>query len=112
MLYWCIIEQPTQLAFQNASTVNRLIGTEGQDLLIECTADGGQPAPALSLVVLGTSVQTGVQELRYILRNIPRIYDTTNVSCEANSDALDIPMTATTIIYLNRRYQDVFNTTY
>ncbi|VDI47471.1 Hypothetical predicted protein [Mytilus galloprovincialis] len=96
-----LLNQPTQLAFQNSSTVNRLIGTEGQDLLIECTADGGQPAPTLSLLVLGTIVQTGVQELRYILQNIPRIYDTTNVSCEANSDALDIPMTTTTLIYLN-----------
>ncbi|CAC5359018.1 unnamed protein product [Mytilus coruscus] len=96
-----LLKQPTQLAFQNVSTVNRLIGSEGQDLLMECIAVGGQPAPTLSLVVLGTSVQTGVQELRYILRNIPRIYDTTNVSCVANSDALDIPMTTTALIYLN-----------
>ncbi|CAG2192472.1 unnamed protein product [Mytilus edulis] len=97
---FALLKQPTLLAFRNASIVNKLIGTEGQDLLIECIAVGGQPAPALSLVVLGTTVQTGAQELRYILRNIPRIYDTTNVSCEANSDALDIPMTTTALIYL------------
>ncbi|XP_071175227.1 irregular chiasm C-roughest protein-like isoform X2 [Mytilus edulis] len=81
--------------------LNRLIGTEGEDLLIECIAVGGKPAPTLSLVVLGTTVQTGVQELKYVLRNIPRIYDTTNVSCKADSDALDIPMTTTTLIFLN-----------
>lgn len=104
MLYCSFIEQPTQLAFTNASTVNRLIGTEGEDLLIECIAVGGKTAPTLSLVVLGTTVQTGVHELKYVLRNIPRIYDTTNVSCKADSDALGIPMTTTTLIFLNRRY--------
>ncbi|XP_076110681.1 irregular chiasm C-roughest protein-like [Mytilus galloprovincialis] len=96
-----LLELPRSLGIRNASTDNRLIGTEGQDLFIECVAVGGVPAPTLSLVVLGTTVQTGVQELRYILRNIPRIYDTTNVSCLANSDALDIPITATALIYLN-----------
>lgn len=99
---------PRSLGIRNASTDNRLIGTEGQDLFIECVAVGGVPAPTLSLVVLGTTVQTGVQELRYILRNIPRIYDTTNVSCLANSDALDIPITATALIYLNRKYMFLY----
>ncbi|XP_063416830.1 cell adhesion molecule 2-like [Mytilus trossulus] len=55
----------------------------------------------LSLVVLGTPVKTDVQKLKYLLRNTPRIYDRTNVSCEANSDALDIPMTTTALIDLN-----------
>lgn len=101
------LEQPLRLTIQNASTDNRLIGTEGQHLHIECVAVQGIPAPMLSLVVLETTVKTGVQELGYILRNIPRIYHTTNVSCIANSDALDIPMTNTALIYLNRRYQYV-----
>lgn len=95
---------PTSLGIRNTSTDNRLIGTEGHDLFIECVAGGGVPAPTLSLVILGTTVQTGVQELRYVLRNIPRIYDTTNASCLANSDALDIPISVTALIYLNRRY--------
>lgn len=96
------------MIFLNASTENKLIGTEGHDLLIECVASQGIPAPMLSLIVLETEVQTGVQELRYTLRNLPRIYDTTIVSCEANSEALDIPMKISAVIYLNRRYQYVF----
>lgn len=97
-----------RLTIQNASTDNTLIGTEGHDLLIECIAVQGVPVPILSLVVLGTTVQTGFQELRYVLRNIPRIYDTTNVSCIAISAALDIPMTTTALIYLHRKYQIYF----
>ncbi|XP_076110683.1 neural cell adhesion molecule 1-like isoform X2 [Mytilus galloprovincialis] len=100
-IHLILYEQPLRLTIQNASTDNRLIGTEGQHLHIECVAVQGIPAPMLSLVVLETTVKTGVQELGYILRNIPRIYHTTNVSCIANSDALDIPMTTTALIYLN-----------
>ncbi|XP_071175231.1 neural cell adhesion molecule 1-like [Mytilus edulis] len=95
-----LYELPKSLIIRNALTDNILTGTERQDLLIECVATGGIPAPTLSLVVLETTVHTGVQELRYILRNIPRLYDTTHVSCEANSDALDIPMKTTAVINL------------
>ncbi|VDI58003.1 Hypothetical predicted protein, partial [Mytilus galloprovincialis] len=100
-IHLILYEQPLRLTIQNASTDNTLIGTEGHDLLIECIAVQGVPVPILSLVVLGTTVQTGFQELRYVLRNIPRIYDTTNVSCIAISAALDIPMTTTALIYLH-----------
>ncbi|XP_071176514.1 neural cell adhesion molecule 1-like [Mytilus edulis] len=100
-IHLILYEQPLRLTIQNASMENILIGIEGQDLLIECVAVQGIPAPMLSLVVLDTTVQTDVQELRYILRNIPRIYDKTNVSCVANSNALDIAMTTTALIYLN-----------
>ncbi|CAC5359024.1 unnamed protein product [Mytilus coruscus] len=94
-------EELSSLTIQNDSTDNRLIGTEGRDLLIECEAVGGNPAPSVSLVVLGTKVQTSVKKVQYFVQSIPRIYDQTNISCEANSDALDTPMTTTTIIYLN-----------
>ncbi|XP_063416831.1 neural cell adhesion molecule 1-B-like [Mytilus trossulus] len=100
-IHLILYEQPLRLTIQNASTDNTLIGTEGHDLHIECVAVQGIPVPLLSLVVLGTTVQTDFQELRYVLRNIPRIYDTTNVSCIANSSALDNPMTTTALIYLN-----------
>lgn len=92
------------ISISKCLTFDRLIETEGQDLFIECIAVGGQPAPTLSLVVLGTTVQTGVQELRYVLQKIPRIYDTTNISCVANSEALDIGKTTTALIFLSRKY--------
>ncbi|VDI07095.1 Hypothetical predicted protein [Mytilus galloprovincialis] len=101
-----LYEEPLRLNIQNASTDNKLTGTEGNDLIIECIAVGGIPAPSLSLIVLGTMVQTNVQNVQYFVQKISRIYDQTNISCEANSDALDTKMTTTAQIYLNCRYNN------
>ncbi|CAC5359020.1 unnamed protein product [Mytilus coruscus] len=98
-----LFERPMGLGFKNATTDSRLIGTEGNGLLIECITVGGNPAPMLSLTVLGTQVQTSVQDVRYFVANIPRIYHKTNVLCAANSDALDAPMTTVVQIHLNQQ---------
>ena len=42
---------PSSLSIENVTPANRLLGTEGQDLTVSCTAVGGTPAPNVILIM-------------------------------------------------------------
>ncbi|XP_071172182.1 neural cell adhesion molecule 1-like [Mytilus edulis] len=59
-----VIIGPTTVSLDNLTPDNRIPGIEGQYMTITCTAVGGNPAPDIKLVILG-STYTGKQSTQY-----------------------------------------------
>ncbi|XP_071176510.1 kin of IRRE-like protein 3 [Mytilus edulis] len=80
---------------------NKLEGTEGTDLLIRCTAEGGKPPPDVKVTILDGTGSNGIKEVNYTIPTISRDYHRRTIVCKATSNAFNISMTATAHIYLN-----------
>ena len=93
---------PSSLSIANVTPANRLLGTEGQDLTVSCSAVGGTPSPNVILIIDGKSVPNQIQSVHYTLATINRYYDRKTVTCQA-SYAVDIldSLADSAIIYLN-----------
>lgn len=94
------IAPPTRL-YYNGSMDNKLEGTEGTDLLIRCTAEGGKPPPDVKVTILDGTGSNGIKEVNYTIPTISRDYHRRTIVCKATSNAFNISMTATAHIYLN-----------
>lgn len=79
----------------------KLQGTEGIDLIITCTAIGGQPQPDLKLLISGSTVATGKQSLQHTLPKLSRSYDQRIITCHAGYEIISyFPLMESTKLYL------------
>lgn len=94
---------PTSIVFENLSSSDKLNGIEGQDMTIKCTAVGGQPAPDVKLVILG-STYTGTQSAEHTF--IPnKSNDGSTVTCKAGYNQISYnPIKTMANIYLMCKY--------
>ena len=94
---------PSRLSIENVTPENnRLLGTEGQDLSVSCTAVGGTPAPVVVLIIDGLTVASQTQTVQHTLTTINRSYDKKTVTCQAsNPDYSHNSLTDIAVIYLN-----------
>jgi hypothetical protein len=90
------------LKIENVTPEDRLLGTEGQDLIVSCKAEGGTPVPYVVLIIDGQSAANQTQTVQYTLNAINRSYDRKTVTCQAShADYLQGPMSDSAVIYLN-----------
>ena len=103
LLYFTVL--PTSVSFDNVASPNRLLGTEGQDLIMSCKAEGGTPAPNVILMIDVYTVASQIQSVQYTLNTINRSYDNKTVTCQASNPAYSQnTMTVSAVIYLNCKY--------
>lgn len=94
---------PTAVTIENITPDNKLPGIEGQDMNIKCTAVGGQPAPDVKLVILGSSF-IGKQSVQHTFK-LHRSIDGSTVSCQAGYEEISyFPFNTTAYMYLKRKY--------
>ena len=95
---------PTSLSIDNVTPENRLLGTEGKDLTVSCTAVGGTPAPNVVLIIDGQTLTSQIQTAELTLNAINRSYDHKTVTCQASNPAYSqISLTDAAVIYLNSK---------
>ena len=93
---------PSRLNIENVATEYKLLGTEGQDLSVSCTAVGGNPAPNAVLIIDGHTVASQIQSVQHTLTTISRSYDRRTVTCQASNPAYSQnSLTDSAVIYLN-----------
>ncbi|XP_063447530.1 nephrin-like isoform X2 [Mytilus trossulus] len=83
-----LIVEPSSVIIENVLQDDKLQGTEGIDLLITCTAIGGQPQPDLKLIISGSTVATGKQSLQHTLTKISRSHDRETLTCYAGNEEI------------------------
>ena len=87
---------------KNVTPENRLLGTEGQDLTVSCTAVGGKPPPNVVLIIDGQTVANKTKTAQHTLTAINRSSDRKTVTCQAShADYSQDPMSDSGVIYLN-----------
>ncbi|CAC5358381.1 unnamed protein product [Mytilus coruscus] len=102
-----IVTPPTEILIQNVQD-NKVSGTEGQILALNCTALGGKPPPVVKLTVSGVSVLvTGNQSVQYTNRQVPRDFDRQTVTCTVNHSESSTAFMKTAMIYLNCSSSDI-----
>ena len=90
------------MTIENVTPENRLSGTEDQDLIVSCKAEGGTPAPNVILIIDGQTVEHQTQSVQHTLTTIHISYDMKTVTCQANNPSYSQnSVTASAIIYLN-----------
>ena len=94
---------PTSLSIENVTPENkRLLGTEGQDLIVSCKADKGTPPPNIVLVIDTKTVANKTMTAQHKLTVINRSYDRKTVTCQASNPAYSQnSLTYSARIYLN-----------
>lgn len=96
--------EPSSVIIENVLQDDKLQGTEGLDLIITCTAIGGQPRPDLKLIISGSTVATGKQSLQHTLSTISRSYDRKTLTCYAgNEDISHYSLANSAKVYLTRK---------
>ena len=97
-----LIVSPSNLTIENVKPENKLFGTEDQDLIVSCKAEGGKPAPNVILIIDGQALASQTQTVQYTLTTINRSYDRKKVTCQAShADYSQNAMTVSAVIYLN-----------
>jgi hypothetical protein len=93
---------PSSLRIENVTPANRLLGTEGQDLIMSCKAVGGKPTPNVVLIIDEQTVANQTQSVQHTLTTINRSYDHKIVTCQASNPAYSQnSLTDSAVIYLN-----------
>ncbi|CAC5405059.1 unnamed protein product [Mytilus coruscus] len=94
--------EPSSVRIDNVNIDSKLLGTEGQLLVIRCTAIGGQPAPDVNIIFAGSVITTGKQSVQHTLSTVTRSYDRQTVTCQAGyKEIAYYPLTNSVLIYLN-----------
>ncbi|CAC5411897.1 unnamed protein product [Mytilus coruscus] len=98
-----VIVGPTNITIENVTPNSRIPGIEGQDMTIKCTATGGQPAPDIKLIILG-SPYTGKQSVQHTFKPLGT-NDGSNVTCLAGYQEINsYPLSTSANIHLMRKY--------
>lgn len=71
------------MSIENVGLDKYLNGIEGHNLMIRCSAVGGDPAPDVKLLISESPVKTAKQSVQYTLSSVNRSYDGQNVTCLA-----------------------------
>lgn len=101
--------EPSSVIIENVLQDDKLQGTEGLDLIITCTAIGGQPQPDLKLIISGSTVATGKQSLHHTLSAISRSYDRKTITCYAGNEEISHYSLANSAkVYLTRKLSFFF----
>ncbi|CAG2192879.1 unnamed protein product [Mytilus edulis] len=96
-----VIVEPVSLNIVNMLPDYKLQGTEGMNLIITCTAIGGQPQPDLKLLISGSTVATGKQSLQHTLPKLSRSYDRMIITCHAGYEIISyFPLMESAKLYL------------
>ena len=83
------LDAPSSLLVQNKTPNNRLLGTEGQNLVVQCTAVGGDPVPDVTLHIPGLlAVPRGKQSVTYRLQAVERSWDGQTINCTARNNSI------------------------
>jgi hypothetical protein len=94
----------SSLTIENVVPNNRLLGTEGQDLILSCKAVGGRPVHNVVLKIDEQTVASQPQTVQYTLTTINKSYDRKTVTCQAShADYSQDSLTDTAVIYLNSK---------
>ncbi|XP_052063074.1 nephrin-like [Mytilus californianus] len=94
-----VIVGPSAITIENVTPDNKIPGIEGQDMTIKCTAVGGQPAPDIKLVILG-STYIGKQSAQHTFKPVGA-NDGSDVTCRAGYEDIRYhPLNTTAYIYL------------
>ncbi|CAC5359009.1 unnamed protein product [Mytilus coruscus] len=104
-MFFCIplfnLAPPKDILIQNVKD-GKVSGTEGQILVLICTAVGGKPPPEVKLTVSSVSVSvTGNQSIQYTNQQITRNFDRQIVTCTANHSGFSNVLKKTAMVYLN-----------
>lgn len=92
---------PTSVSINNAGVDKNLNDTQGQNLVIKCSAVGGDPQPDVKLLTSGSAVKLAKQSVQYTLSSVNRSYDGQNVTCLAGyEEILYYPLNDSARIYL------------
>ncbi|CAG2233539.1 unnamed protein product [Mytilus edulis] len=79
----------------------KLNGIEGQNLIIRCSAVGGDPAPNVKLLISDSVVAVSKQSVQNTLSSVNRSHDGQNVQCMAGYEEIHYyPLNDTARIYL------------
>lgn len=82
---------------------NKILGIEGHDMTIRCTAVGGQPPPDIKLVINGTTY-TSKQSAQHTFKPLSSD-DRSTVTCQAGYTNINYyPLTTTAYILLKCEY--------
>ncbi|VDI37246.1 Hypothetical predicted protein, partial [Mytilus galloprovincialis] len=94
-----VIIGPTSVYIGNVTPYNKILGIEGQDMTINCTAVGGQPAPDIKLVILG-SIYAGLGLAQHTFT--PHSSDDgSTVTCQAGYNQINFnPLSTSAYIHL------------
>lgn len=98
------------MIIENVLQDDKLQGIEGLDLIITCTAKGGQPQPDLKLIISGSTVATGKQSLQHTLSTISRSYDRKTLTCYAGNEEIShYSLAYSAKVYLTRKLSFFFS---
>lgn len=87
------------MRIENVGLDKKLNGIEGRDLVIRCSAVGGDSAPDVKLLISKSVVTVAKQSVQYTLSSVNRSYDGQNVTCSAGFDEISY-LNNTSRIYL------------
>lgn len=100
-VYYVSASIPTSLSIANVGLDNELNCTEGRNLMIRCSAVGGDPAPDVKLLISEYVVTVAKQSVQFILSSVNRSYDGQHVTCLAGyEDIFYYPLKESARIYL------------
>lgn len=76
------------MIIENVGLDKYLDGIEGHNLMIRCSAEGGDPAPNVKLLISESFVKTAKKSVQYTLSSVIRSYDGQNVTCLAGYEEI------------------------
>ncbi|VDI65477.1 Hypothetical predicted protein [Mytilus galloprovincialis] len=92
---------PTSVSLENVGLDKKLNGKEGQNLIIRCSAVGGNPVPDVKLLISESVVAVSKQSVQYTLSYVNRSHDGQNIQCMAGYEEMHYyPLNDTARIYL------------
>lgn len=100
---------PTSVYIENVTPDNNILGIEGQDMTIKCTAIGGDPPLDVKLVILGSNYD-GSGSAHHTFK--PHSSgDGSTVTCQAGHDQNNFnPLSTSAYIHLMCKYIITLNT--
>ncbi|XP_063442108.1 cell adhesion molecule 2-like [Mytilus trossulus] len=96
-----ITNLPSSLSMENVGVDKILNGIEGNNLVITCHANGGEPKPDVKLLIPDSVVKIAKETVQYALEPVNRFYDGKNVTCLAGYEEISYyPLNDSAKIYL------------
>ncbi|XP_063442099.1 cell adhesion molecule 2-like [Mytilus trossulus] len=96
-----ITNLPSGVLIGNVGLDKKLIGTEGENLIIRCFAVGGVPAPDVKLLISESVIKVAKSSVQFTLSSVHRSYDGQNITCLAGYEEIpNYPFNESARIYL------------
>lgn len=94
-------DTPSNVSIERVGLDKKINGIEGRNLIIKCSAVGGDPAPDVKLLISESVVKVAKQSVQYTLSSVKRSNDGQNVTCLAGYEEISFyPLNDSAIFYL------------